>query len=186
MSGRRSYLGARRGALLLEVMLALALFVSGGLAILALVRQSVGAFEHTRQTQRAVNIARSAMAKIEAGLADPAMLVGPVAMWDGRAEAMSAGAIDSMGSAGLAPTTSALDVDDLWELEIDSEPSQFAGLNTVSVRALRHAAPGSDRITASYSLVQLVRLGTRAEDTTGDQGDLFDAATRGAREGGPP
>jgi Tfp pilus assembly protein PilV len=172
----------RRGALLLEAMLALALFVSAGLAILALVRQSMAAFEHTAQAQQAVNIARSAMARIEAGIDEPATLVGPVSLWDGRADAMSSESFNA--SDGAPSMMSDVDVDELWELEIDSEPSEFAGMSKVSVRALRRAAPGADRVTASYTLVQLVRLGAREEDTTGERGELFDAAVRGA--GGRP
>jgi len=45
MSGR-PWPSVRRGALLLEAMLALALFVSAGLAILALVRQCTAGSEH--------------------------------------------------------------------------------------------------------------------------------------------
>jgi hypothetical protein len=90
---------------------------------------------------------------------------------------MSSGSFDS----GEVTASTMTDVDELWELEVNSEPSEFAGLTKVSVRALRRATPGGDRVTASYTLVQLVRLGTREEDSTGDRGELLDAAIRGGR-----
>ena len=65
----------RRGALLLEVVLALALFVTAGIAILSMVGQSVGSLKSAREKLHAADLARSAMAKIEAGrstITDPA------------------------------------------------------------------------------------------------------------------
>ena len=168
----------RRGALLMELMLSLAIFATAGLAILALVRQSMGNLEHSRHMRRAVDIARSTMSRIEAGLDDPATLDGPLALWDGRAALMSASDFDGFGGAPIVNT----DIDPNWELEVTSLPSQFDGLNEISVRAFRRAAPGSDRIDASYTLTQLVRLGSREEDISGEQGELLEEAIRGAGE----
>ncbi len=170
----------RRAALLMELMLSLALFASAGLAILALVHQSMSTLDQTRQTRRAVDLARSTLARIEAGVDDPQSLIGPARLWDGRAEAETSATFDEtdVGSDIEA------DVDPLWEIEIDSAPSQFAGLNQVSVRAFRRASPGSERIVASYTLTQLVRLGALEEDAAGETGELLEEAIRGA--GGRP
>jgi len=169
-----------RGALLMEVMLALALFAAGGLAILALVRESMSSLVRARQTMEASNIARSAMARIEAGIDDPAMLVGPVEVWDGRAEAMTAS--DFNMSDDLPADETGMGVDPVWEIEVESLPSDFEGLSEVSVRAFRLASPGSERIVASYTLTQLVRLGALSEDVAGEEGELLEEALRGAGE----
>lgn len=175
---------APRGALLLEVMLSLALFVSAGIAILVLVHQSMMDVQRTQQARQAASIARSAMARIESGIDDPQTLAGPVRVWDGRDDALGANAFNDPGFDDAMLGTLESDVDPLWELEVESNPSQFEGLNTVRVRALRRAVPGGDRITASYTLYQLVRLTTREEDVAGEDGRLLDEALRGASEEG--
>lgn len=172
----------RRAAMLLELMLSLALFAAGALAILGVVRQSISSLDHARQTRRAADIARSAMARIEAGIDDPAAIEGPVALWDGRAAAMSAFDFN-LSDDVPAP---AIDANTLWELEVSTAPSQFADLSEVNVRAFRRASQSSDRAIASFTLTQLVRLGTRDEDIAGEQGELLDAAIRGAEPGGRP
>ncbi|MBC7771966.1 MAG: hypothetical protein H7210_05690, partial [Pyrinomonadaceae bacterium] len=67
VSARTRRSGARRGTMLLEVMLALALFIGAGAAVLSIVGQSVGSLKATRERQHAVDLARSAMAELEAG-----------------------------------------------------------------------------------------------------------------------
>ena len=170
--------GTRRGALLLEVMLALAIFVAGGLAILGLVRGSMLDLDHARQTLHAADVARSAMSRIEAGLANPATLNGPVELWDGRAAAESA-YLDAGEDLAMGMDDAASVEDPLWELEVDTAPSQFADLSEVTVRARRLASPGSTRVVASYTLRQLVRLGRRDEDTVGEDGALLEAIREG-------
>lgn len=172
----------RRGALLLELMLSLALFATAGLAILGVVHQSMSNLEQARQTRRAADFARSAMARIEAGLDDPAAIEGPVALWDGRDAAMSASDFN-MADDGPAPV---LDTDTLWELEVTTVPSQFSGLTEVTVRAFKRVSERSDRVEASFTLMQLVRLGERADDVAGETGELLEEAIRGAQEGGRP
>jgi type II secretory pathway pseudopilin PulG len=153
--------------LLLEVMLALAIFVMAGTAILALVGRSVAGMERARLAQRAADLARSAMAKIEAGLETPQTLNGPVRAWEPEGEIRGGGVVDS------------LPADSGWELKIDTEPSQFAGLTRVTVRALKQSA-GAER--ASYTLRQLVRLGGKGEDRAGGTDALAEEAKRGADE----
>ena len=138
----------RHGAALLECILALALFVACGMAVLAMVDRAVSSVASPRDAEQAADIARSAMAKIEAGIATPETLNGPVTAWTDDQENKFKNEL---------PTGTA------WMLEIQSEPSSFTGLAKISVRAFKQASPGSDNELASYTLYQLVRLTEKDE-----------------------
>ncbi len=160
---REAWGPTQRGALLLEVMLAIALFVSAGMVVLSMVGQSVGSLEASRDKQRAVDLARSAMAKLEAGIETAQVMNGPVPVWQDETE--SAGM--DMG----APAESG------WELRIETEPSGFDGLTAVTVTAKKTAGG------ASYTLKQLVRMSSKGEDNVGGVDEVIKEAERGAREG---
>jgi type II secretory pathway pseudopilin PulG len=170
-----------RGALLLEIMLAIAIFVMSGTAILTLVSQTVGSMERARLAEKAADLARSAMAKMEAGIGTPRTLNGPVRAWPGDDQGVetSGGADKPVKGGGVLD---AAGTDSLWELKIDTEPSQFTGLTKVTVTAVKHVAPDSDRVEASYTLRQLVRLSSKGEERAGTEDDLADQARRGAQE----
>jgi hypothetical protein len=121
----------RRGAVLLECVLALALFVACGLSVLALMDHAVDSVASTRDTEQAADLARTTMARVEAGIASPDTLNGPV--------------LDENGEKSGA-----------WALEVQTEPSQFEGLAKVTVRAIKHGVGESE--LASFTLHQLVRL----------------------------
>ncbi|MBX3358758.1 MAG: hypothetical protein KF745_10040 [Phycisphaeraceae bacterium] len=139
MSGR-----GRTGALLLEVLLALAIMVPAGLAILALVGQSGDTLIAARERMIAADLANSAMAKIEAGVETIETLDGPVKPWEGE------------GAAGFAD---APPPDQEWELQIESEPSPFAGLVRVSVVAIKNTGGTARRLASCHRLVRLGRSG---------------------------
>jgi hypothetical protein len=164
----------RRGALLMETILALAIFVMAGTAVLSLMRGAAGGLIQAREMEKAADLARSAMAKMEAGLATPQTLNGPVRPWlveDAEKGERHEGA-DEGASTG-------------WELEIDTEKSQFTGLTSVTVRAVKRDESGGGRASAgmpevSYTLRQLVRLGGKGEDKAGDADPLVEIARKGA------
>lgn len=130
------------GAVLFECVLALALFVACGLTIMAMMDRAASSVADTRDAQIAVDVARTAMAKIEAGIATPETLNGPVPAWRGDSDASFDDDLPAGGG---------------WTLEITTEPSQFTGLTKVSVHAYLELA-GTDQQLASYTLHQLVRL----------------------------
>jgi hypothetical protein len=169
----------RRGALLLEIILALAIFVMAGSAILALVDRTASGVERARGAAKAADLARSAMARIEAGIGTPQTLNGPVLAWpesdDARAEDDESGD-GIISSGGIAPPESG------WELEIDTEPSEFTGLTKITVRAIKRAAPDSEQLVAEYTLRQLVRLSGKGEDRAGGEDALAAEAKRGLSE----
>jgi type II secretory pathway pseudopilin PulG len=105
----------RRGAVLLELMVSVAIFAVAGLTILATVRQGMNAVERARVLERGADLARTAMSELEAGLIAPESLSGPV------------------------------DEDGLWELDVTVDPSEFEGLRVVTVAALQVRATGEPR-----------------------------------------
>ncbi|MBZ0172679.1 MAG: hypothetical protein K8E66_09895 [Phycisphaerales bacterium] len=74
------------GAILLEVLLALALFVVTSLTLLSVISQSIEGLRRSQDRLLAADHARNAMARIEAGIARPETLNGPVTPWNGRQE----------------------------------------------------------------------------------------------------
>ncbi len=142
--------------MLLEAVLALAVFVIAGGAILNLVRQTMTGLDQSRLTARAADLARSAMAKIEAGIDTPQTLNGPLERQPGE-ESMRSG----------------------WELRIDTELSQFRGLTRVSIEAIKRGEGAAEALQAQYKLVQLVRLSGKGEDKAGGQDSLAEKAQQG-------
>jgi hypothetical protein len=187
---------SRSGALLFEAMVALAILVMASLSLGSIVLSSVGAMERTRDQMQACDLARSTMAMIEAGLGDPVALNGPVVRWDesrllepamnGSNVAFESADVESEGEPApldvRAPGMSAAAIDPdapAWFLEIETEAHEGTGLWLVTVTA-RLASPMDESITlASYTLRQLVRLGSGPEDTAGEEDELMDAARRG-------
>ncbi len=176
--------GFPRGALLLEAILAVSIFVMAGLAISGAVSGSVDSLARSRDDLRAADLARSVMAKLEAGAANLRDLSGPVPLWEDDEAAREGDSTEFEGGFADAPARPSL-----WEVEIETEPSEFAGLTRVSVRAFRWGAegPGSD-VAVEYRLHQLVRLSETGEDRAGAEDALSEAARRGeerARRFGP-
>lgn len=100
-----------RGIILLECIIALAIFVAVGLSLLAMSNLATDAATRTQRQARARDFARSAMSKIESRLASPETLGGDIK--------------DDAGN----PTG--------YLLIVHSEPSQFPGLAFVEVTAAR-------------------------------------------------
>lgn len=142
--------------MLLEAILALAVFVIAGSAILNLVRQTMTGLEQSRLKARAADLARSAMAKIEAGIDTPQTLNGPIERQPGEESARGG-----------------------WELRIDSEPSQFRGLTRITVEAVKRSEGAGESVQADYKLIQLVRLSGKGEDKAGEQDSLAEQAKKG-------
>lgn len=163
----------RRGWVLLEVMLALSIFTMAALVVLSVMGQAARNVELARLELAGLDLARSAMARLEAGLKSADELRGPVPVWSQHETDPGATAFE----------------DDLpepsgWELEVETEPSAFDGLTLVSVRALRRNESTGEAGFAT-TLRQLVRISQRAEDTVGEQDELSEEAARGGgRRGG--
>ncbi|MBX3323368.1 MAG: hypothetical protein KF757_10290 [Phycisphaeraceae bacterium] len=180
-----------RGALLFEAMIALAILAMASLTLGGIVLQSVGSMERTRWQMQACDLARSTMAMIEAGLADPVALHGPATRWDESRfldpdALVGSGEFDdllpaSAPQASVVARGSGLE----WFLDIETEAHEGTGLWLVTITARLAGPAGSSRDEASYSLRQLVRMGSAPDDIAGEEDELMDAARRGAdRPGG--
>jgi hypothetical protein len=142
------------------------------LVILSAMGQAARNVEVTRLELEGLDLARSAIAKMEAGLKSAEELRGPAPVWS-QYEA----------EPGAAAFEDELPEPSGWELEIQTEPSQFPGLTLVEVTAVRRdEATGESGF--GTTLRQLVRLRAREDDTIGEQDEIGEAADRGARGGG--
>lgn len=179
----------KRGAMLFEVMVALAILLMASMTLGGIVMQSVTKMDETRKTMQACDLARSTLAQIEAGLLDPSSVNGPAVRWDASMFLMpeDAGGL-SEGEEPLEPMSDApagiLSASGpQWMLAVETEPTNFAGLFMVTVTATLESE-ASDVALASYTLRQAVRLGSEPEDVAGEEDELMDAARRGLRGGG--
>jgi hypothetical protein len=136
----QSRMGFRRGWLLLECLLSLALFLAAAVVVFEAVGRSSDSVHLTRRVMQAADLARSAMSRIEAGDALPETLSGPVEMGTDSAAA-----------------------GEHWELEVQTEAAGPTGLMRVSVRAILRPYEGSERELASFTLVQAIRIGGTTE-----------------------
>ncbi len=162
----------RRGAILLEILLSLALFVMTASMLLSVIGQVVDGLGRSRDRLDAADLAESALAMIETGLARPETLNGPVEPWRPEQD-------DSMTGIDPDDAPASLDTQPSWALQIETEPSEHEGLTLVSVRAYRIDETESEiEGSPSVTLSRLVRLsaspldaatgGLPADDFTGD------------------
>lgn len=198
--GGRSLCWGRAG-ILLEVMLALAILVMSSIVLLGVAQQADAGLLRAQEEQRAMDLARSALALIEAGVQDAQALSGPVPEFSADAVAERRDGADAGGpeprggaDASLSGDAGAADVapDELmaneglrfgaeaeaWHLEVEAEPSEFPGLTTVRVTAFRSASGRVEDAAVRASVEQLVRLRVDREDAVGDENELEDDIER--------
>lgn len=149
-------------------MLALALVTVVGLLVLGAISRSTDALRAARERQVAVDLARSAMAKLEAGIESTTTLNGPVKAWS---EGMNLAEVSDEGD------------DTRWELIVETEPTTFPGLTYVTITARRErtnvaSVDANEGAGESYTLRQLVRLGEEAEEGIGEKDDIMIEAER--------
>lgn len=165
---------ATGGWVLLEMMVSLAIFAMTALAVLGAVDRGLSSAERTRQQARAVDLATSTMAKLEAGLGTVQNLAGPVPAWE--PPMVSDGPFDESAPGGFSEVPPA---ESGWEIEIDTIRSEFPGLTNVTVTVVKRPSPNSDSLVASYSLHQLVRLANPEDDVVGELDEMAIEAMKG-------
>lgn len=163
-----------RGSILLETVVALAIFATVGLLVLSSVREGLGRLEQSWRMQQAVDLARSSLARLEGGLTTIEELDGPVLLWDGD--------ISNDTIAGEP------EVDSRWMLDVEVEPAEFSTLTRVTIHvhdgSLQAATLEDESPAAIYSLTQLVRLGEGATPDALPENDLMEEIRRSAQGGG--
>jgi len=116
----------RRGLLLLELVIALAIFVTVGTLILSSIRQALLSTQHTRDMVRAEDFAASVLALIETDLDTPGNLSGPLPGWDAEDGYFGAslGGASAFGFAAAAEN---------WIIDIETAPGGIPGFTSVIV-----------------------------------------------------
>ncbi|MBT8485704.1 MAG: hypothetical protein HKO59_10725 [Phycisphaerales bacterium] len=137
----------RRGGILLEVLLALGIFVTTGIFALGASRTALGAMTRARDEALAEDIARSKLAELEAGLVSVAEL--------------REGAIDRVGSIDVMDTRLA----EQWEIDLQTERTAHRGLTLVTI-TVRQVPPGeiSGRFQSLVALRESEEEGYREDD----------------------
>ncbi len=136
---------ARRGALLLEVLLSIALFAGASAFALGAVGSVFDALDRAKRQQEAVDIATSKMAELEAAL---------ITVRDLRSE--------WMGQIGTYEPDLDFDASNsarYWEIDVQTYPSEFAGLNLVELTVTEVTDAMNDDgsfVPMSFTLRQLM------------------------------
>ena len=103
----------------MELVVALAIFASTAMLTLSVLNNSYASLERARNEQLAVDLARSKLAELEAGLLSIGDLQDVV--------------IERVGSIDLYESMS-LDEESNWLIDVQTGPSEFAGLALVEIR----------------------------------------------------
>jgi type II secretory pathway component PulJ len=139
---------------LFEVVLAVALFAGTGAFALASIKTVFAALDRSRREQELVDLARSRMAELEAGLVNLNDLRG-------EADAVTASGSESANDR----------INDLtrgersrWSLDVQTSRTEFTGLTLVEITAneTNPAVPEAQRL--SYTLRQLMALRVGGEE----------------------
>jgi len=164
---RRPDKDARRGGILLEVMVSMAIFIAAAAFVLSATRNVFSGLERSMRDQQAVDLARSKMAELDAEL---------VSIMDLRD-----GVIRSVGSIeAYRDEDGPVDSRPAWIIEVSTERSEHANLTLVEL-TVREDRVGED--AARYTLRQLIRL--REEDAEAyEEDDLLEGLPTGPMEGG--
>lgn len=123
----------RRGAILLEAIVSVAIFVAAAMTLIGILSQSNAIAARAKEEQYAADLCRSAMAELVLGTRTPESLTGPV-----RPPEPENGAFSDTPP---APTN--------WELAITTEPSPFPGLMKVTIDAVKISPRNERRVVAT-------------------------------------
>lgn len=138
-----------RGLLLLELVIALAIFVTVGTLILSSIRQALLSTQHARDLVRAEDFAASVLALIETDLDTPENLSGPLPEWDAKEGYFS----DVMGGASAFGFASAAEN---WIIDIETSPGSIPGFTSVIVTVSLEERPSV--LATRESLVPLAAV----------------------------
>lgn len=126
--GRRRHRPGRRGFVLLDLVLALAMFVVGGLAVLSQLDFGARRIIDAEQRMGAVGVARTALGLLETGAMSDRELSGPAGSW-------ATPPSEAGGPGSIEPGE--------WMCEVEIEPSAWPELTLATVR-VRRLPPGAE------------------------------------------
>ena len=130
----------RCGVALLEVMLAIAMLAMAGLVVLGALSDASRRLRSAEIRADAADLAASAFALLNAGLATPDSLDGPVPA-DGLIG--NDGASDSAAAGDIEPSG--------WMLVVDTEPAAFDGRVRVQITVARTDASGETQDVLTWT-----------------------------------
>ena len=134
-----------RGAMLLEVMLAVGLFVGSAAFCLAVTRSLFASLQRADRRHLAVDLARSKLAELEAGLVNVQDLRGE---WSGAVGSRPRDDLET-----LAPGP-------VWEIDVTTSLSEYRGLSLIELTVMEVSQDtGADRDdVVSFTLRRLIAL----------------------------
>lgn len=160
----------RRGAMLLEVVIALALFVGAASFTISSMRTALAALDREARSALALDLARSKLAEIEAGSSDLADLR------DGD------GALDRVGSVEVDDPTSPSAWSARWTVDVASERSEFTGLVLVAITVAEIDDGDPATVEIAETVRALVPAGRDGEAEEFEEDEIM----RGLPEGDAP
>ena len=133
------------GAMLLEVMLAVGLFVGSAAFCLAVTRSLFASLQRTDRRHLAVDLARSKLAELEAGLVTVQELRGE---WSGAVGSRPEDDLETMAPGPI------------WEIDVTTSLSEYPGLSLIELTVMEiFHDTGADRDDAvSFTLRRLIAL----------------------------
>lgn len=161
----------RRGAILLEILIAFSLFVTAGSIILVSTTSMTAALGHSRDRQVATDLAVSKMAELEAGLTTAEL------MQDTLVD------VDLLSADDSARLETMSDQPRRWRIVVETEQSRFSPLTNVTIRILDARTGRQGDETELAVLHQLVRLNATSPDEF-ETDPLLDGATATPMGGG--
>jgi len=139
----------RRGGILFEMLIAVAIFVGAGTLTLQIVGNGFDGLERTHRHQLAVDLARSKLAELEAGMININDLTN--------------GVIETVGSLEMVDMSAPVGLDtpqEEWLVEADTSRTEFSGLTLVELTVFF----GPEDDAPSVTLRRLVRLREQSVD----------------------
>ncbi len=162
---RRAGYAGLRGAILLEVLIALALLTGGGMLMLDVIGNAYHGLARSRQLEFAADLARSKLAELEAGLI-------PLDELDGTT-------VERIGSIDLVSDSFSYSPHvETWLIEVETSRTAFAGVTDVAI-TVRLDDENDPEHAPSATARQLMRLRDAAFDEYEE-----DPLMRGLPEGG--
>ena len=134
----------RPGAMLFEVLLSLALFVGAGTLCLSVTKSLAAALQRTQRQQEAIELARSKLAELEAGLTTIGDLRGE---WSGAIGSIEPD--DDLDGFGRSSR---------WSFGVKTTRKEFRGLSLVELTVSENTGPLADSEAFSVTLRQLMTL----------------------------
>lgn len=161
-----------RGALLLEMLFAVAIFGVCMLVVSGALTNADASLSRAEDRQRTFGMARSVMSLLESGVRTPQNMTG----YFRSSEILSPSIDDDDNEDPSQPE---------WFVEVETESTPFEGLTNVMVR-VSHSLGGEDMPASSVAVLhQLVRLGELVDDSAGDADAtlrrILDAEAEGGR-----